>query len=225
MPRSGSELLQALLAQHPDIYASATSPLLEFWYGAMSNYNLPEVKSQNPIAMKKAFNEFCKFSGKGYYESLTERPVVVDKSRGWIEYAEFLWNVYPDAKIICMTRDVEAIVKSLEAIYRINPMHPDCRNLPKTPQLRHNYWVSSGSLPLGLSIERIKSRKAKGADSRIKYVDYSELCGNPIKIMNSIFDHLEVAPYKIDPNNIIKSVEEDDSHYGVFGNHKLKSKI
>jgi hypothetical protein len=47
MPRSGSELLQVILHQNPLIYASSTSPLLEYQFGARVNYNLPEVTSQN----------------------------------------------------------------------------------------------------------------------------------------------------------------------------------
>ncbi|NHW78511.1 sulfotransferase, partial [Escherichia coli] len=38
MPRSGSELLQGLLSQHPDICAGTTSPLLEYVYGAYKNF-------------------------------------------------------------------------------------------------------------------------------------------------------------------------------------------
>lgn len=48
MPRSGSELLQVILHQNPLIYASSTSPLLEYQFGARNNYNLPEVMSQEP---------------------------------------------------------------------------------------------------------------------------------------------------------------------------------
>ena len=46
MPQAGSELIQVLMHQNPDIYASPTSPLLEFLFGARSNMELPEVKSQ-----------------------------------------------------------------------------------------------------------------------------------------------------------------------------------
>ena len=114
LPRSGSELLQALLSQHPLVYASATSPLLEYWFGAYKNFDLPEVKSQNQLLMKKAFCSFCHSGAHGYYRALTDKPFVIDKSRGWLEYAEWLWDVFPNAKIVSMVRKVEDIVASLE---------------------------------------------------------------------------------------------------------------
>ena len=52
MPRSGSELLQCILHQNDNIYASSTSPVLEYWFGARGNQNLPEVRSQPQELMK-----------------------------------------------------------------------------------------------------------------------------------------------------------------------------
>ena len=59
IPRSGSELIQVLLSQNPKIYGSATSPLLEYQFGARQNYDLPEVKSQDPQLMFDAFINMC----------------------------------------------------------------------------------------------------------------------------------------------------------------------
>jgi len=36
---------------------------------------------------------------------------------------------------------------------------------------------------------------------------------------------LGVGAVKIDTKNIKKSVEEDDSHFGIFGNHKVGGQI
>ncbi|MCC6681634.1 MAG: sulfotransferase [Phycisphaeraceae bacterium] len=225
LPRSGSELMQALLSQHPEVYASATSPLLEYWYGAYGNYNLAERKSQNEQTMRRAFLGFCNEGTKGYYEALTSRPVIVDKSRGWLEYAELLWEVYPDARIVCMTRKVADIVASLERIYRANPGHPETRHLPKTAEQRAQYWTTSGNLPLGLALDRLRDRQARGPDARIRYVDYDHLVDEPVKVMRSVFEHLQIDPLDIDPMNVRKSVPEDDTHYGIFGRHQLRQEV
>lgn len=219
LPRSGSELLQALLSQHPDVYASATSPVLEYIYGAQGNTLLPEVRSQDTNAMKAAFRGFCKQGTIGYYSALTNKPVVVDKSRGWLEYAELLWDAFPDAKILCMVRDLDEIVASLERIYQANPGHPETRNLPKTAAARKDMWLSPDSVPLGLALRRIHDRQAKGPDSRIAYIRYGDLCAQPIQIMQQVFAHLQLPSFDVDPNNVAKAVPEDDSHFGIFGSH------
>ena len=222
LPRSGSELMQALLAQHPDIYASATSPLLEFMYGAYGNYALPEVKSQDPAAMEASFDGFCREALRGFCEGLTDRPIFVDKNRGWIEHLEWLWKLYPDAKAICMVRPVEAIVASLERIYQRHKGHPETRDLPATAEGRSEYWRTTGRIPLGLAMDRVRERQNQGEDQRIKYVNYDDLVDAPVQVMRDVFTHLGVEPVDIDPNNVQKSVPEDDSHFGIFGDHALR---
>lgn len=225
LPRSGSELMQALLAQHPDVYASATSPLLEYWFGAQANYGMSEVKSQDPELMQQAFGGFCKHGAEGYYGSITRRPVVIDKSRGWLEHADLLWRIFPDAKIVSMIRPIEDIVGSLERVYRANPGHPETRHLPKTAKQRAQYWQQSGSLPLGLALDRLRDRQARGEDERILYVGYNALCKEPITTMHEVFKHLNLPTFDIDPDNVKKSSFEDDSHYGIFGCHNLRKKV
>jgi sulfotransferase len=225
LPRSGSELMQALLAQHPDVYASPTSPLLEFWFGAQGNFNTSEVKSQNRQMMVEAFSSFVKEGTKGYYSAITDKPVVVDKSRGWLEHADLLWRIFPEAKVVTMVRDVNAIVASLERIYRANAGHPETRHLPKTAEQRANFWKKSGSLPLGLALDRLHDRQSRGPDNRIMYVRYEDLCASPVEVMKRVFVHLGLEPIEIDRYNINKSAPEDDSHYGIFGSHQLRPTI
>lgn len=225
LPRSGSELLQSLLSQHPSVYVSATSPVLEYWYGALSNFAMSEVKSQDPILMRTAFINFCKSGTVGYYEAITDRPVVIDKSRGWLQYGEMLWNAFPAARIVCMTRKVDDIVASLERLYQANVGHPETRTLPIDPRKRAEAWMASGSLPLGLALDRIRDRRSKGPDERIMYVDYDYLVNDPVEVMLSVFRFLNLAEFKIDSENLTKGAAEDDSYYGIFGSHKVRKTV
>lgn len=83
LPRSGSTLLQNLIGQNPDFYVTPTSGLLELIYAARANYtNSPEFKAQDADLMKKAFLGFCKSGMEGYFNSITDKKYVMDKSRG-----------------------------------------------------------------------------------------------------------------------------------------------
>ena len=217
--------MQCLLSQHPEIYGSSTSPLLEYWYGAYTNYTLPEVRSQPADLMQNAFTGLCREGAKGYYSALTDRPVVVDKCRGWLECAEMLWAAFPEAKIVTMVRNINAILESLDKVYKKYPGHPDARHLPKNREQRFQFWAKSGSLPLGAALDRLKLRQEKGPDPRIMYVKYGDLTNHPVEVMRSVFTHLGVDPIDVDPNNITKLAIEDDMPFGIFGDHKVKSKI
>ena len=84
LPRAGSTLLQNILAQNPDIYATPTSGVLELVFAARANYTeSPEFKAQDPEAMKAGFQAFCKHGMDAYYNAITNKKYVVDKSRGW----------------------------------------------------------------------------------------------------------------------------------------------
>ena len=60
----------------------------------MANTAMAEVKSQDAALMKRAFIAFMREGARGYCEAITDKPVVVDKSRGWLQHAEMLWDCY-----------------------------------------------------------------------------------------------------------------------------------
>ena len=58
LPRAGSTMLQNILAQNPDIYATPTSGVLELIYAARANYSTsPEFKAQDAELMKQGLKK------------------------------------------------------------------------------------------------------------------------------------------------------------------------
>ena len=101
LPRAGSTLLQNILAQNPKIYATPTSGVLELIFAARNNYtNSPEFKAQDPELMKSGFLSFCKQGMRGYFEAITDKPYIIDKSRGWGIHYDFLNQIYPEPKLL-----------------------------------------------------------------------------------------------------------------------------
>jgi sulfotransferase len=218
-------LLQALLAQHPDVYASATSPALEYVFAASRNYDTVERRAQPEALMQQAFAGFVHGGLTGYYKQITDKPVVVDKSRGWLEHMELLWLAYPEARCVCMTRNVGDILASLERAYQSNLNSPEARQLPTSRAAREAVWLAPSGRPLGLALSRLAARQARGADSRFMYLDYDDLVDNPIPEMQKVFAHLQLPSFEIDPENVVKAAEEDDSVYGIFGNHAVRPQV
>ena len=52
--------------------------------------------------MERAFIGFCRGGLEGYATALTDKPWLLDKSRGWGVHYGFLNAFYPNPKIICM---------------------------------------------------------------------------------------------------------------------------
>jgi hypothetical protein len=229
MPRSGSELLQVILHQNPSVYGSATSPLLEYQFAVRANYELPEVKSQDGAIMQKAFLSMCKGMADSYYEAITDRPVVVDKNRGWSHYHEWvdLWN--PDSKVICMVRDPRSIIASMERVYRKNRHTPSGPDNPAELQnmtlwQRVDHWLDSQ--PIGLALMRTMDSFQRGVANKMLFVRYEDLTTTPQTELNRVYDFIG-EPRFLSHNfsNLIKEVYEDDSHFGVYGNHSVKKEL
>lgn len=228
MPRSGSELLQVILHQNPRIYASATSPLLEFQFAARSQLNLSEVKAQPKSLMDAAFTSVCCGIAKGYYSAITDRPIVIDKSRGWLHYWEWVnrWNANP--KIICMVRDLRDIVCSMERIFRANKHMPDSIDIPAemkniTVDQRINYWLNTQ--PIGLALQRLYDANARGVSEKVLFVKYENLCSQPKQEMQRIYEYIEEEYFEHDFNNLAKEVIEDDSYFGIYGSHAVQTSL
>ena len=226
MPRAGSELLQVILHQNPRIYASSTSPLLEYQFAARGNYQLPEVKSQDPALMQQAFIGMCRGMAESYYGAITDRPIICDKNRGWSHYYEWVeqWNAEP--KMICMVRDLRSILGSMERVYRKTrhmPVGPDnpAELAGMTVGQRVNHWLSIQ--PIGLALQR--TADAINRKLPILYVRYEDLTTDPKNTMEGIYKFLGEKSFEHDFDNLTKEVIEDCSHFGPYGDHNVKSKI
>jgi sulfotransferase len=101
LPRSGSTLIQNLLAQNPEIYSTPTSGLVDFIIACKNNYNHSQAfQAQNQEQMTNSFIDFCKDGIQGYFKRLTDKPIVIDKSRDWSINYGLLDMLHSDPKKI-----------------------------------------------------------------------------------------------------------------------------
>jgi sulfotransferase len=231
LPRSGSTLIQNIFAQNPDFYCTPTSSTLELIYGARANFSTdPGFKAQDSDLMKKGFQSFCYNGLNGFYNAITNRPVVLEKSRGWgIHYNLLQFVLGEEPKVICMVRDLKQIVASMEKKFRAAPEtdtgminHAELRNTT-TPK-RVDHYLSTQ--PLGLALERLSEIFRQGLNEKMLFVRYEDLCRSPDQTMNSIYSYFELPTYQYHNfNNIEQSTIEDDSIHGIFGDHKIRAKL
>lgn len=230
LPRSGSTLLQNILAQNPDIYATPTSGMMELIYGARANYTTnPEFKAQDPELMKKGFLAFCKAGMDAWANAITDKKYYIDKSRSWGVHYDMLKLIRGEKpKIIIMVRDLREIFASMEKNFRRNP---DKMNLMLNWETLANTTVTkrmdtwANSIPVGIAVERLKEIIDFKNDVHMLFIRYEDLCLNPEFVMNRIYSYLEIPYFNHDFDNIIQVTKEDDSVYGEFGDHTIRHKL
>ena len=231
MPRALSTTLQNILHQNPDFYATPTSGLLELWYGARNNFtHSPEFKAQDQETMSKAFSAFCREGMFAYFNAITDKKYVIDKSRGHGFYRDFIDAFYPNPKIICMVRDLKDIVCSYEKIHRKTPLkHPplldDSTARATTLFKRVNEWLHP-TQAIGKAIERLIAILEKKWDDKFLFVKAEDLCLHPKAQMIRIYEYLEIPYFEHDFENIEQYTQEEDSIYGMGeGLHTIRPKL
>jgi sulfotransferase len=230
LPRAGSTLLQNILAQNPDIYATPTSGMMELIYGARANYtNSPEFIAQDSELMKKAFLAFCKAGLSAWVGAITDKKYYIDKGRSWGVHYDWLKMIHDDSpKIIIMVRDLREVFSSMEKNYRKNPdkLNPlvNWENLMNTSiPKRIDTWANG--LPVGLAIERLKEIIDFGNAHHMLFIRYEELCLNPEQVMSKVYKYLEIPYYSHNFDFIEQATKEDDSMHFGFGDHIIRNKL
>lgn len=230
LPRAGSTMLQNILAQNPDIYATPTSGVLELIYGARENYsNSPEFIAQDKELMQKGYLAFCKEGMDAFYNAITDKKYVVDKSRGWGVHYDMLQIIRGEKpKVICLIRDLRDVFASMENNFRKNPEKSQgivnwATGQATTVEKRIDYWIQNP--PVGIAIERLREIIRYGNDANILFVQYENLCLRPDSEMIRIYQYLDIPYFKHDFDNIEQVTKEDDEVYGAFGDHVIRKQL
>jgi sulfotransferase len=229
LPRAGSTLLQNIIGQNPDFYVTPTSGVLELVYASRNNYsNSAEFKAQDSDLMREGFRNFCYQGVMGFFDGITDKPYVMDKSRGWGYHRDFLNFFYPNPKIVCMVRDPRAIFSSMEKNFRRNPEkdkgivnHAELNGV--TTEQRIDIWAAG--VPVGMAFQRLYQIIKEGNDRHIHFIKYENLVSDPNKEIKKLYEYLGIDNFNHDFNNIEQITKEDDSVYGVYGDHVIKPKL
>jgi sulfotransferase len=229
MPRSGSTLLQNILGNHPEIYSTPTSPLFDYLAAAKKSYTKSVVtKAQNSDDMKSAFLTFCRYAIHGFFDGLTDKDIVLEKSRAWLSNKDFLQSFYPEAKIIVLVRDLREILASMEKNYR---KHPDKDTFPVEAEIntigdRVTFWMNPRNKPVGSTLNNLLESIHRGFHKEnVLFIKFEDLSNHPQEIMNIVHKFLGLENYKYDFDNIKQVTFEDDKFHGIYGDHKIKNKV
>lgn len=224
LPRVGSTLFQNLINQDPRFYASANNGLLNMITAARDNYTeSAKFRVQEPDIMSKAFIGFCHGSMHGFYNAITDKQYILDKSRGNFANYNMVNNYYPGAKIICMVRNMPDIFASIEKLYRKNQHktnaivnHAIMQGIT-TPQ-RVDLWHRS-FIPM---MEKFAQSIYEGNDKKMLFIKYESFCLNPEAEMKRFYEFLNIPAYTHNFINIPKTIKEDEEMYEYTGLFNLR---
>ena len=229
LPRAGSTLLSNIVAQNPDFYCTPTSGLSDLLLNSRQSYiNSQAIKSQDSSVMETAFFGYMSAGIQGYFQGITEKNNVLDKSRDWAIHYRLLEKIQEKPKVICMVRDIRAIYSSMEKNFRKNPHKENhVQNAVKlvgtTLDKRIDIWADG--LPVGIAMDRLKDIFQQGLDKHILFVRYEDLMSRPRETMDRVYDYLGVDRFDHSFDKIEQLTHEDDSVHGIYGDHTLREEF
>ena len=119
LPRAGSTLLANILMQNPRFWAGPTSGILDVMFAVRNQWDkLVEFRAMDPEESEAAKLRVLRGILDAYYANV-ERPVIFDKSRGWLAYLEMAEAVLGrKVKVLVPVRDLRDVLASFELLWR-----------------------------------------------------------------------------------------------------------
>lgn len=224
LPRSGSTVLSAILAQHPEVYVSVTSPLSDLLFSVEQRWH--QLDQHFTMPFPHHLESLSYFMIHGFYESV-DQNCIFDKSRAWPRLIRPLAQVFEEApKIICTVRDIPSILASFHRLFQWKGQEANWietelfhRGLPNLPRHRAQILWEKMVKP---SWESLKDGFQMFPQSLL-LVEYEDLLKNPDQELQRICDFCALPPHKFNYQKIEKRVEEIDAKWGINGLHEIGS--
>jgi sulfotransferase len=227
LPRACSTLLQNLLAQNPTCHATATSGLHEIMYLAKAFFKTDEFRATPaPLDGEQLFEDFIYNGIINSFNSLTDRPVVIDKCRSWIGSIGLVLKINPNAKFLVPVRDIRGVISSMEKKFQAHPSfqlegsQQDTSKI-QTVEGRCQFWLNSA--PIGIAIQRIYE-VARLHKDQVHFIHAEDLTTNPQKTMNKVWEYLGMDSFTHNTSNIKQYTKEHELGW-PYGDHIVKPEI
>lgn len=224
LPRSGSTLLAALLAQNPSFRAGMSGPLAGLFgslLGEMSG------RSEFSVFIDDAQRQRLLRGLFDNYYADNPAAVIFDTSRAWCARLPALSQLVPDAKVIACVRHVPWIVDSIERLIRQNAFQPSSifNYTPGgTVYTRANGIAGPDGL-LGYAYDALKEAFYGEHAERLLLVQYETLTNDPQRALAAIYDFLGEPAFKHDVKHVDYDASAFDAKAGTPGLHTVRPKV
>lgn len=226
LPRSGSQVLSSMLNQHPEIYASTTSPVADLI--SVINDNWPNISQALINPPPEQYANIIQGVLDGAYRHET-KSIIVDKNRLWPRFGNLMnYSLGKKPKIICTVRSIPDILASYILLIqknnnKITYVDQDLidANLPINNKNRCKIlWEKYITHPYTSVRLGYKSQNID-----ILFLEYTDIVTNGQQTLNKICDFIGIDTYSVDVNHLQSMEENDNYHGGLTGLHDVRSTL
>ncbi|GIT91406.1 hypothetical protein JANAI62_18630 [Jannaschia pagri] len=221
LPRSGSTLTAALLRQNPRFHAGMASPIASLFDGMIAQVSAGSELASTVTPAQRA--RLLRGLFDSYYAEI-EAPVVFDSNRAWTANLPALMQVFPEARVLCLVRNVSWIMDSLERQVRSDPF--EHTRLFNSPGERSTVYTRVEALAgatrmVGYPWHALREACYSEFADRIVLLDYDLLVQRPKDVFGLIYDFLGEDPYEHDFDAVQYDAPAFDQGLGTPGLHRV----
>jgi sulfotransferase len=217
LPRTGSTLLSSILSQNEEIHAEGNSAVCQLMWDMYISCALNSKEQLSATQRANTSHDLISSIPHIYYKN-TPCDIIVDKCRSWtIEDNIFLIKNYINInpKFIVLIRPIEEIVLSFMNLRKDNNW--------KNEDLLGTLLLD-GTEPLMRSLYGVLNVMNNHKENCI-FISYDSLVNDTETTVNNIYKFCGWKPYKHDFTKIINKHPEDDTVYGLVGQHDVRPTI
>jgi sulfotransferase len=224
LPRSGSTLLSAILNQNPRFQAGITDPLAQCVRAIVreTGSRLGERQVCDLSTRKRLITSLF----ENYYND-DSKEVFFNTNRGWPLALPIIKDIYPDAKMILMVRDLGWILDSFETLIRKNPYVASklFENLEVDTVYGRCEQLMSERGTVGISYSCVKQAITSEYTKDIMIVDYEYFTKNPELTMINLYEFINESMYVHDFKNVESNFDEFDNDLQTPGLHTTRKEV
>ena len=215
LPRTGSTLLQNLLAQNPDVYLEGNSALCQVMWDAKISCEYHAAEQLKGVGKDITFKDALLRGIPSTYYPDVECSIILDKCRNWVNEPNIAMArdyISPDVRSIVMVRPIEEIVASFARVAAEN----------------NSAFSYEALLAQGCDLDRAVQAThyaAKSKDPSFLFVSYDDVVRRTDETLTRIYNHIGKEPFDHNVHQVEQTVFEDDERNNMVGMHDIRPEI
>ena len=234
LPRTCSSVIMKILNENPRIFTTGTCAMPYFVDACQQRSNeVSEFIALDKDVLNKSYINFLRQGMRGWYEAMTDKPIVFSKSRVWAEWLPHTFAIDPNSKYLLMLRDLRDIICSFESLLWKYPQVTTLGNREKQfyqePfEHRIRMYCTDNFSNLGRPLEILPhvvevAQKNPNSFFVCRQEDFNE---QPRETLQMIYQWLGEPNFEHDFDNIPKpDYYEHDTTYRALVSHKTRTKL
>ena len=237
LPRTASTLIMNILNENPRIFTTGSCCMPYFFDACHTRSNeVSEFIALDKDVLNKSYINFLRQGMKGWFEAMTDKPIVFSKSRIWSEFFPHTFAIDPNSKYLVILRDLRDIICSFDSLLWKYPQVTYKGTTGSTEKLFYQipfenrmegYCTDTQSL-LGRPLHMLPhlmevAQKNPNSFFFLRHEDFNE---KPREAIQQIYQWLGEPNFEHDFDNIPKpDYYEHDTAYRSLVNHKTRTKL